>query len=221
AIAVAVVERGFRQNEATTTRAPKEQSTNDRIGTETGDFDYYLIALSWSPSYCDSNPDDREQCGTRGYGFVLHGLWPQYERGGGPRDCAGTSTPDRATVSRALAFMPSQRLIAHQWRAHGRCSGLDATSYFDAADRAFAQVRIPVVFTPPAAPPEMSAEAIASAFVEANPGLGRDMVAVVCRRRDLAEVRVCVDHDLAFRACARGVRTRCPRDVDLRVPASR
>ena len=103
-------------------------------------FDYYLVALSWSPTWCESNPHDREQCGARGYGFVLHGLWPQHERGGGPQDCATRERPDAATVERTLAFMPSRRLIDHEWRAHGACSGLDATSYFALSDRAYAAV---------------------------------------------------------------------------------
>jgi ribonuclease T2 len=49
-----------------------------------GKFDYYVLALSWSPTYCASRAGrrDRQQCGTgRGYAFVVHGLWPQYEKG--------------------------------------------------------------------------------------------------------------------------------------------
>ena len=55
----------------------------------TGDYDYYVMALSWSPSYCRSHPEDDEQCTRRGFGFVLHGLWPQYEAGNGPL-CGGS-----------------------------------------------------------------------------------------------------------------------------------
>ena len=59
----------------------------DRRQNEPGKFDYYVLALSWSPSYCEAAreraPDrapDR-QCGGRPYSFVVHGLWPQYEQG--------------------------------------------------------------------------------------------------------------------------------------------
>ena len=45
-----------------------------------GEFDYYALALSWSPEHCAIKPADREQC-SRQLGFVLHGLWPQYQRG--------------------------------------------------------------------------------------------------------------------------------------------
>ncbi len=216
AVGYAAIERGLWRSDSNVGDAPARSGDAPASA-----FDYYLIALSWSPSYCESNPDDREQCGTRGYGFVLHGLWPQFENSGGPRDCTGSGQPDRDTVAAALAVMPSRRLVAHQWRAHGRCSGLDAGDYFEMADRAYASVRIPPPFTPPASPRAMPAAAIERAFAEANPGLDRTMFAVVCRRRDLAEVRICVDRNLAFRACGNGVRTRCPRDVDIRIPASR
>lgn len=184
-------------------------------------FDYYLVSLSWSPSYCETNPHDREQCGPRGYGFVLHGLWPQHERGGGPQDCATRGRPDAATIARTLAFMPSRRLIEHEWRAHGSCSGLDADAYFALSDRAYASVRIPPAFATAQVPARLDAEGVRDAFLAANPGLRADMFAVVCRGRDLAEVRICVDADLAPRRCGREVRTRCPRGVELRIPARR
>src|SRR5262245_17781418 len=61
------------------------QSYGDRRGGDRpGDFDYYVMALSWSPTYCaDIGPRDGEpQCnGPRPYAFVLHGLWPQHDRG--------------------------------------------------------------------------------------------------------------------------------------------
>ena len=202
--------------------APDVRGTpSPRLPTASTAFDYYLVALSWSPTWCQSNPHDREQCGARGYGFVLHGLWPQYERGGGPQDCATRERPDAATIERTLAFMPSRRLIEHEWRAHGACSRLDARDYFALSDRAYAAVRIPPAFQPRAAPGRMDVDDVRNAFIAANPGLQADMFAVVCRARDLAEVRICVDTDLAPRRCGRDVRSRCPRNVDLRIPSLR
>ncbi len=217
ALAAALQERIGEHAPAETERdvaVPRAAPPVDRSG-------YYLVALSWSPTYCESNPDDREQCGRRGYGFVLHGLWPQYEGGGAPRDCSTSQAPDRATVDRALAFMPSRKLVQHQWRAHGSCSGLDPAGYFAESERAFASIRIPPAFTPGARPSPMRAEAIRAAFVEANPTLRTDMLAVTCRSRDLAEVRVCVDRDLSPRRCGRDVGMRCPRDAAIRIPVSR
>jgi ribonuclease T2 len=184
-------------------------------------FDYYLVALSWSPTWCESHPDDNEQCARRGYGFILHGLWPQYEDGMGPRDCAIRQRPDRATIERTLAFMPSRGLIEHEWQTHGTCSGLDPGQYFALADRAYAAIRIPPELTAGSAAVAMNAEDIRAAFLRADPRLRENMLAVTCHSGRLAEVRVCVDDALEPRTCGRGVRMRCPRDVPLRIPAVR
>src|SRR5690349_19239687 len=56
----------------------------DRRQNEPGNFDFYLLSLSWSPSFCETAGDRKsaqQQCGERPYSFVVHGLWPQYERG--------------------------------------------------------------------------------------------------------------------------------------------
>ena len=72
---------------------------------EPGKFDFYMLALSWSPSYCeasrerapDRSPD--QQCGARPFSFVVHGLWPQYDSGfPGSAKCrhrASTAAPSR------------------------------------------------------------------------------------------------------------------------------
>ncbi len=200
-----------------TQRRPSEAPVTRTPAT----FDYYLISLSWSPSYCETNPEDNEQCGRRGYGFILHGLWPQYDRGGGPQACAGNDRPDRDTISKTLAFMPSRRLIEHEWRTHGSCSGLAADAYFDLADRAFAAVRVPGALSSAGSAPSMSAEDVRTAFVEANPGMQSDMLAVSCHADTLSEIRICVDANLAVRTCGRGVRMQCPRGKALRIPLIR
>ncbi len=185
-------------------------------------FDQYLMSLSWSPSYCATHADESEQCGDRGFGFVLHGLWPQYRAGGGPQHCRTDAAPDEATIRRALAFMPSRRLIEHEWRTHGSCSGLDPADYFDLADHAFASVRIPPPLIAPTRPPRLSAAGIVQAFRAVNPALPAAAVHVACRDGDvLAEVRVFLDrHDLAPRACGGGMRDTC-RDGVLTIPAIR
>src|SRR3974390_868724 len=55
--------------------------------SDAGQFDFYVLSLSWSPSFCAAAAErgrgrgDGRQCGARPYSFVVHGLWPQYERG--------------------------------------------------------------------------------------------------------------------------------------------
>ena len=62
---------------------------DDPAPSPDGDFAYYTLALSWSPTYCQT--EDRAlrtaQCRGRPRGFVLHGFWPQHERGCVSRKC--------------------------------------------------------------------------------------------------------------------------------------
>ena len=185
-------------------------------------FDYYVMSLSWAPSYCLSHRNDRDECGDKGFGFVLHGLWPQYRNGSWPQHCHTNTAPDRATIERTLAFMPSRPLIEHEWQTHGACSGLDPQSYFDLADRAFASIAVPDALRAPQSPPALSADAIVHAFGTANPGLQRSMLAVVCHDGgELAEVRICLNKDsLAPQVCGGGMRNSC-RHGTLTIPAVR
>ena len=180
-------------------------------GDAPGRFDYYLMALSWSPSYCLTHPDDSLQCASKGFGFVLHGLWPQNRNGDWIQHCESDAAPDQATIERSLAFMPSRSLIAHEWRTHGSCSGLDPKSYFDLADRAFASVKVPTALATPSSPPALSAAEIVRGFVSVNPRLDERMLSVVCHDgAELAEVRICLDKEtLAPQACSGRVRTSC------------
>src|ERR1700712_5920775 len=59
----------------------------DRRQNAPGEFDFYVLSLSWSPSFCEAASErgnsgrSQAQCGGRPFSFVVHGLWPQYERG--------------------------------------------------------------------------------------------------------------------------------------------
>jgi ribonuclease T2 len=193
-----------------------------RSGDAAGGFDYYLMALSWSPSYCLTHANEKDQCGGKGFGFVLHGLWPQNRNGRWIQDCAADKAPDAATIERTLAFMPSRRLIEHEWQTHGTCSGLDPEDYFELADRAFASVKIPPALATPQSPPELGAVEIVRAFIAANPRLDERMLSVVCHDgSELVEVRICLDKEtLAPQACSGRVRNTC-RSGALRIPAAR
>jgi ribonuclease T2 len=176
---------------------------------QAGQFDYYLLSLSWSPTYCLTHQDDRAQCSGKGYGFVLHGLWPQYDAGGYPRDCADSPLSAQAEALGETLY-PSPKLVQHEWTQHGTCSGMDAESYFRTADRATAVVRTPNALEAPRTTLLMSGEAIASAFRTTNPSLPEDGLAVVCSRGQLSEIRICLDRALAVRSCGRDVRSTCP-----------
>jgi ribonuclease T2 len=184
-----------------------------------GRYDYFLLSLSWSPSYCLTHQEDRAQC-SKGYGFVLHGLWPQNADGSYPENCAPDAPLPAAAAARGSTLFPSPRLMQHEWQRHGSCTGLDALSYFNTADRALAVVKIPAMFEAPRSNLSMSVDAIVAAFRAANRGLGADGLAVACNRAELSEVRVCLTQGLVLRPCGRGVHHACP-DVALRIPAAR
>ena len=182
-------------------------------------YDYFLLSLSWSPSYCLAHADDRSQC-SKGYGFVLHGLWPQNLDGGYPEHCASDAPLTAAAAARGATLFPSPRLMQHEWQAHGTCTGLDALAYFDTADRALAAVKIPAAFEAPRRNQSMDARDIVAAFRAANPAIPDDGLVVACNRAALSEVRVCLSKALEPIACGRGVRGNCPY-VALRIPAAR
>src|SRR4051794_26832884 len=99
-------------------------SAQDVRQNEAGKFDFYVLALSWSPSFCDAAGEragQQQQCGERPYAFVVHGLWPQYESGF-PEYCQVPAPRlDRGIVSSMLDLMPAPRLIFREWDRHGTC----------------------------------------------------------------------------------------------------
>ena len=191
-----------------------------------GKFDFYVLALSWSPSYCASvkqRAPDRQpglQCSGRPFAFVVHGLWPEYEQGF-PSYCqVPAQRLTHAIISGMLDLMPSPHLIFHEWRRHGTCSGLPPQAYFEAVRKARAVVKIPAAYLDPPSPVAVSPDAVAKAFVKANPGLTRAAMAVTCNSTRLTEVRLCMTKDFAFRDCANVARRSCKRDK-VEMPAVR
>jgi ribonuclease T2 len=184
-----------------------------------GVFDFYVLALSWSPSFCEAQGEraPREQCGERPYSFVVHGLWPQYERGF-PEYCQVPAPRlNRNLVSMMLDIMPSPRLVFHQWDKHGTCSGLSPRAYFVTVRKAHAVVKIPPQYMNLQRPVTVTPDEVEQAFVEANPGLSREGIAITCDNR-LREVRVCLSRDFAFRPCEEINRRACRRDKVIMPP---
>jgi ribonuclease T2 len=183
----------------------------NRQGGEPGRFDFYLLSLSWSPSFCETanSRSSQQQCGQRPYSFVVHGLWPQFEHGF-PENCEiPPPRLSRAIVDRMLDLMPAPGLIYHEWDAHGTCSGLDADAYFDTVRKARAAVKIPHAFVDPKTPLTVAPDAVVDAFVKANEGLTRAGVSIDCDRTRLREVRICLTRDLRFRDCEDLSRRTC------------
>ncbi len=190
--------------------AQRYRDDDNQSRHKAGVFDYYVLALSWSPTYCADRGNSRndQQCNPRNrrpYAFVLHGLWPQYDRGW-PENCR---TSDEGWVpgpvaDRMLDIMPSKRLVFNEYRKHGTCSGLGVDRYFALSRELFEKVNIPSKFVDldddrmTISPGELVRD-----FVAANPTLRPDMIAVQCggAGNRLREVRICFDKAGMFRPC--------------------
>ena len=183
-----------------------------------GEFDFYVLSMSWSPSFCEagsergSRREPDQQCGERPYAFVVHGLWPQYERGF-PEFCQVPAPRlDRTIVGTMLDVMPAPRLVYHEWDRHGTCSGLSARAYFDTVRKARAVVKIPTEYMEVKAPLTVTPDEVEEAFVKANPGMTRAAIAVGCDNRRLREVRICLSKELRFRDCTEIDQRTCRRE---------
>ncbi|WP_295316597.1 ribonuclease T2 [Roseobacter sp.] len=190
---------------------------NDRAG----EFDYYVLSLSWSPNWCLREGDDRNspQCspGT-GHGWILHGLWPQYDRGY-PEYCRTRErSPTRRMTADMADVMGTPGLAWHQWKKHGVCSGLDATDYYALSREAYGRVARPQIFRQLSDPVRLPASVVEDAFLEANPQLGRDMITITCKEGQIQEARICLSRDLAPRKCGPDVLLDCPSPSALFQP---
>jgi ribonuclease T2 len=191
-------------------------AARDRHQNRPGAFDFYVLSLSWSPSFCAATAErghrQNEQCGTRPFSFVVHGLWPQYERGF-PEFCQRPAPRlNRNIVASMLDLMPARGLIYNEWDKHGTCSGLSSRAYFEAVRKARARVKIPDAYISLRRPLTVTPEEVEAAFVKANPGMTRAGIAVNCDRKRLREVRICLSKTFGFRDCAEVNRRACRRD---------
>ncbi len=181
-------------------------------GERAGAFDYYVLALSWSPNWCAREGDARgsPQCDTgTGHGWILHGLWPQYEQGW-PSYCrTDARNPSRAMTAAMADITGTSGLAWHAWTKHGRCSGLTAADYFAASRRAYDAVVRPEVLRRLERPVTLPARVVEDAFLEANPGLRPDQITITCKSEQIAEARLCLTRDLAPRTCGADVLRDC------------
>ena len=194
-----------------------------RGASRPGDFDFYVLSLSWSPGFCATGGDEkgRDQC-RRGadIGFTVHGLWPQYNHGF-PSDCRGQTAPPREALAITDGVYPDRGLARYEWRRHGTCSGLGPSEYFNAVKGARDAITVPPQFKDPHGDQSLSPAEVEHDFLAANPRLRPGMVAAVCKDGTLDEVRICFAKDLnGFQVCPEVVRGRC-RSSSLNVPAVR
>jgi ribonuclease T2 len=186
------------------------------------EFDFFVLALSWSPDYCaSSGGDDPQQCAVgKKLGFVLHGLWPQYDQGY-PSNCS----LEKLTQSVKAQFpdlYPSDSLYDHEWEKHGTCTGLPAKSYLALSKQIKESVVIPAAFRAPTTAFKTNPAKIRKDFVQANPGFSDSAFAVNCSSsgRYLKELYVCFSKDGKPLACSvevyKDAVKSCPGELTVR-----
>ena len=167
-----------------------------------GDFDFFVMALSWSPDYCASN-NDPQQCSIgKKLDFVLHGLWPQYESGY-PSYCSNEKMSNDL-VDEFWGLYPSEKLFDHEWEKHGTCTGLTPEGYLLWSQELKDGLVIPAAFDSPEEPFRTDADGLEKAFIQDNPEFIEDSFAVYCSGsgRFMKELFVCFEKDGEPRACS-------------------
>jgi ribonuclease T2 len=169
----------------------------------TGDFDYFLLTLSWAPEFCATNPNGRTsaECDPKKHmGLVVHGLWPQYDSGKWPEDCASTPPVASSTVDHMMPIMPGKVLIQHEWAKHGTCSGLSTQDYFGAIEKLYNGLTVPDDFKKPSDSAQTSASKIEKEFSSAN-NAPAGAFRVSCPQNEFSAVEICISKDMQYQAC--------------------
>lgn len=185
---------------------------SDRSREISGEFDYYVLSLSWSPNWCAIEGDARgsDQCDSRhDHGWTLHGLWPQYHRGW-PDFChTAEAPPSRRQTAEMADIMGSPGLAWHQWKKHGSCSGLSPAQYFSLSREAYGQITRPAIFRKLDKLVKLPASLVEEAFLKENPQLSRDSLTITCRDGYIQEARICLSRSLDPVPCGRDVIRDC------------
>lgn len=174
-----------------------------------GDFDHYILSFSWSPAFCTTEAGRRAtlQCRDNRFGWIVHGLWPQYatRRAGQlwPQYCGPVQPVPEPVLRRHLCSSPDLRLMQCEWAKHGSCSDFATPAeYFGA------QVGVATRLTLPEPQPGQSVQSFTAAVLAANDEshghdrLQRRHLRVIGGPDGIRELRICLERDLVrYRAC--------------------
>jgi ribonuclease T2 len=181
-------------------------------GERAGEFDYYVMALSWSANWCAIEGDARNspQCDeSEDHGWILHGLWPQFHRGH-PSFChTAKRPPSRGMTTDMADIMGTGGLAWHQWKKHGTCTDLSVSDYFALSRSAYATIIRPSIFRKLDHTVKLPASVVEDAFIKDNPTLKRNNITITCRQGYIQEARICLSRDLEPVPCGRDVIKDC------------
>src|SRR5664279_256682 len=188
----------------------KSQSSSDTSSGSVGQFDYYLLTLSWAPEFCATNTAGRTsaECDPKKHmGLVVHGLWPQYDNGKWPQDCASTPPVASAIVDHIMPIMPGEEFIQHEWVKHGSCSGLSTRDYFSEIEKLYTGLQFPNNFKKPPSSFKTNPSDIEKEFATANYA-PKGAFRVSCPQNRFSAVEICLSKDFQYQSCPNTV-TEC------------
>lgn len=199
------------------------QSRRAKTDSQPGaSFDYYVLALSWAPTFCAdagaaaANP--KECARGQSIGFVVHGLWPEMTAGRSPEKCGKAQPVPKSVVNFVVRYMPSPGLIQHEWETHGVCTGLNPQGYFGAIMEMRSAVQIPVQFSSIDTPMRESPGQIEAQFAAANSTFPMEAFRTSCTRGELQEERICFDRNRKPQACPANAGRCADPSVTIRPP---
>lgn len=178
-----------------------------------GNFDFYLMNLSWSPEFCairGTSPECKAHPD-----FILHGLWPQNNDGTYPVFCS--DEPGPANPQQNLDITPDLRLLKHEWAKHGTCSGVSPQHFFAMERQAFYGLKIPTQIADLTHQISMQPDQILNLFTAANPAFPADSIVLSCGRNQLTAIEACFSKDLKPIAC-RNIRSCHATSVKVTPP---
>ena len=162
-----------------------------------GQFDFYVLNLSWSPEFCHGHPSAAECAQHRA--FTLHGLWPQNNDGTYPEDCS--DAPGPANPAQYADIYPDATLLQHEWQTHGTCSGLGPDQFLALDRRAEQSIQIPATLAHLSQQTSLAPAQIVTLFTQSNPDIPAASLAISCGNNYLTAVEVCLDKSLKPESC--------------------
>ena len=178
----------------------------------------YTLALSWSPQYCKTHPQDGQCDAASGkFGFILHGLWPEGADRDYPQWCATAQTLPQAVVRDQFCTTPSARLIAHEWAKHGTCLTSNPADYFAAGRKLFASLRFPDMDA--LSRRTLDVGGFKRVMAASNPRIRPSAMTVSTDRNGgwLREVQICLDKAMVPQSCPRAQSRGAPDGAPLRI----
>jgi ribonuclease T2 len=207
ALSVTSAQQCVLPSESPRTRPTRVDYANREVPT-----DYYALALSWSPQYCNGNRDNpraRIQCVDNSFGFIVHGLWPQSAKARRndehPRHCKAPEVLPANVVKPYLCTIPDAQLMQDEWIKHGTCAWPNAKAYFDQTQKLYSALKLPDVSNLAGMNQGWTtAGAIRQAVLDANRSSGlkaeHTQVRVLSGNR-FSEMMICYDKNFRYTRC--------------------